>query len=129
MRDKLQAFLEGFSEKPVEWGRDDCSAVCALWARENGFDIHLPHYTSQDEAHAIIDAAGGLMAVWDEVTLEGDLPERDGAPELGDVGIIDTRRFGPIGVIWGSGGTCCWRTNSGFFWLAPRSHLKVWAIT
>ena len=129
MRQKLADFLAGFDGKPVVWGRDDCSAVPYLWLRENGFQARLPNYSSRDEAHALIDEAGGLINIWDICMAGTGIGSRRGGPELGDIAVIDTRRFGPIGVICAAGGICCWRKEGGFFWLVPRSYLKVWAVS
>ncbi len=125
----LASFLERFEGKSVEWGVDDCSAVAHLWLRELGINPDLPHYSCRDEAHALIEAAGSLDAIWrDNLSRAGVYP-RAGDPHLGDVGIIDTRRFGQVGVIFGSGGICCWRTDQGFFWLIPRRAVEVWAAS
>ena len=126
---RLMEFLKRFDEKHVEWGVDDCSAMCAAWARENGYDVQIPSYSSQEEAHALIKEGGGLIRLWERFCASAGVSERYGEPQLGDVGIIDTRRFGPIGVIWASGGICCWRVSKSAFWLAPRGYLKVWAIS
>lgn len=124
---RLAAFLEAREGKSVQWGVDDCTAVAAQWLGDNGVSVQLPLYHSQEEAHAIIEAAGGLVALWDRYL--GDVSVRFDEPRLGDIGIIDTRRFGPIGVIVGKGGICCWRKEGGFFWIAPRNYLKVWAVS
>ncbi|WP_166163094.1 DUF6950 family protein [Chelativorans oligotrophicus] len=129
MREKLLAFLEQFEGKPVTWGKDDCTASCARWARESGIDVRLRPYSSQEEGHALIRTAGGLVNIWDEALADAGVLERFGHPELGDVAIIDTRTFGQVGVICGSGGICWWRKNEGGFWLTPRNFVKVWAIT
>jgi hypothetical protein len=130
MKENLSAFLAGFEGKPVVWGKDDCSACPHLWLRENGIHAHLPAYSSRDGAHALIEQAGGLVNVWDECLAGTGVGERcSDRPELGDIAVIDTRRLGPIGVICAAGGVCCWRKEGGFFWIAPRSFLKVWAVS
>lgn len=129
MKDRLAAFLASFEDKPVEWGRDDCTACPALWLRENGFDVRLPEYRSRDEAHALITAAGGLVPLWGQYLSGTGVGPRYGAPELGDIAIIETRLLGDVGVIVGAGGLCCWRKEGGFFWLAPRTYLQIWAVT
>jgi len=129
MREKLLAFLEQFEGRPTVWGKDDCSASAAMWLRENGIDVRLPAYSSREEAHALIEQAGGLVHLWDDALSGTDVRERYDRPELGDIAIIDTRTFGQVGVICGSGGICWWRKNEGGFWLAPRYFVKVWAIS
>ena len=129
VKDRLEEFLRRHDGKPVQWGVDDCSACPHAWLRENGIDVRLPAYASRDEAHALIGAAGGLVNVWDDCLVGTGVRERHGAPELGDIAIIDTRLLGQVGVICGAGGICCWRKDGGFFWLTPRSYLKVWAVS
>jgi len=129
MRDKLLAFLEQFEGKPMVWGRDDCTASCALWLQANGYDVPIWPYASQDEAHRLIREAGGLVNIWDGSLAAAGLMERFDRPALGDVAIIDTRTFGQVGVICGSGGICWWRKNEGGFWLTPRNFVKVWAVS
>lgn len=126
---RLWTFLEPFDGRPVEWGVDDCSAWCAAWARDCGHEVHLPAYASEDEAHALIDAAGGLVNVWDDVCASAGVCERIGDPQIGDVGIIPTNRFGPVGVIWADNGLACWRLKTSGLWLKPRTFIKTWAIT
>jgi len=124
----LAAFLKPFAEKPVEWGIDDCTAVCARWLWQNGHAFELPIYRTRREAQAIIIRHGGLVATWDAL-LPTSIGERIGSPELGDIGIIDTRRYGPIGIIVAEGGVCLWREeHGGFHWIKPRDFLKVWAL-
>lgn len=129
MKDRLEEFLRRHDGKPVEWGVDDCSACPHAWLRENGIDARLPVYSSREEAHALIAGADGLVALWDECLIGTGVATRRGAPELGDIAVIDTRRLGPVGVICGTGGLCCWRKEGGFFWLAPRRYLQVWAVS
>ncbi|MFC6487373.1 DUF6950 family protein [Nitratireductor sp. GCM10026969] len=125
----LMAFLERYHGTEVTWGTDDCSALCAAWARECGYDVHIPAYSSQEEAHRLTSQAGGLVPLWDRICTSAGVPERVGAPQVGDVGIIPTDRFGPVGVIFASEGLCCWRLSKSAFWLSPRRYEKVWAIT
>ncbi|HWK65405.1 MAG TPA: hypothetical protein VNS34_10715 [Rhizobiaceae bacterium] len=130
MREKLEQFLRRHDGKLVEWGVDDCSACPHAWLRENGIGARIPTYSSREEARTLIAAAGGLVELWDDCLLGTGIAERlGGAPELGDIAVIDTRRLGPVGVICGAGGLCCWRKDGGFFWLAPRGYLKVWAVS
>jgi hypothetical protein len=125
----LATFLERFDGKPVEWGVDDCSAVAHLWLRELGFDLAFPRYSSRDEAHALIAQAGSLASIWSDALADAGIFERAGQPAPGDIGIVDTRRFGQVGVIYGAGGICCWRKEGGFFWMVPRRAVRIWAVT
>lgn len=129
MKDKLAAFLASFDGEPVVWGKTDCTACPALWLRQNGYDVRLPEYASRGEAHALIEDAGGLVPLWSRHLAGTGIGTRYGDPKLGDIAIIETRLLGDVGVIVGAGGLCCWRKEGGFFWLAPRSYLQVWAVT
>lgn len=129
MRGKLLAFLEQFEGDKVTWGVDDCCAMCAAWVRECGYELSLPSYSSQEEADALIERAGGLVALWDK-HLSSVLYERVSEhPRLGDVGIIPTRRFGPTGVIWVDTGLCAWRIGPRPSLMAPRTYLRAWAVS
>lgn len=125
--DRLTAFLERFEGKPVVWGLDDCSAAPALWlAEETGIRVKLPDYATKEAAYAQIAKVGGLVNLW---SARLELPERIGFPHLGDVGVIDMRRTGPVGVIFGTSGVAFPRAEKGGWgMLVPRSYLKVWAI-
>lgn len=129
MREKLEAFLRRHDGKPVKWGVDDCSACPHAWLRENSINARLPIYGSRDEAHRLIDAAGGLVSLWDDCLADAAIFQRHGGSRIGDIAVIDTRLLGPVGVICGEGGLCCWRKEGGFFWLTPRGFLKVWAVS
>ena len=125
--DDLAAFLAPFAEKPVAWGEDDCTAVCAQWLWRNGHPFDLPAYSSRREAQAIIVKHGGLVETWDAL-LPPSVCEQIGDPEIGDIGIIDTRKYGPVGVIVAQAGICLWRRDEGgFHFIKPRSFLKAWA--
>lgn len=126
---KLLAFLEEFDGEDVRWGFDDCSARCAAWVRECGYDIGLPAYSSEEEAEKLIQEAGGLVALWDRISASAGIYERIGEPKAGDVGIIPTNRFGPTGVIFAGPNLCNWKIGRRPSWMTPRSWLKVWAIT
>lgn len=126
---RLYDFLKPFDGKPVEWGVDDCSAWCAAWARACGHELRLPPYSTKEEAHALISKAGGLVQIWEGICASAGISERIGNPQPGDVGIIPTDRFGPVGVIWADNGLACWRTHNSGIWLKPRTHIRSWAIT
>lgn len=51
-------------------------------------------------------------------------------PALGDVGVVNTRRFGPVGVIFAQDGIALWRADNGTGLLRPRRRdiIKVWAL-
>lgn len=131
MAERLSAFLRTISDEPVEWGRNDCSAVPQRWLIENGIVPELPVYQSRDEAHAIIDRHGSLVAAWDWCLRNDPLPERYAAPRLGDIAVVDTRLYGQIGGIVAEGGILVIRRDDGgFHWFGPvRRFEKIWAVT
>lgn len=100
----LGLYVQGTSAV-VEWGRSDCSTWPAQWVAEaTGRPVEWPVYASEDDARALITAAGGLVPLWRDVARATCLRERDAAveaPVCGDIGVITTRRFGPCGVIFG----------------------------
>lgn len=127
---RLQAFLERFDGAPAVWGKNDCSAAPALWwSEETGKKVELPAYSSRDEAHAIIERMGGLDAVWDDIAARAGAMERFGDPEVGDVAIIDTRKYGLIGGICGAGRILIIRKDNGHWHpFGPvRQFVKVYA--
>lgn len=132
--DRLRAFLDELQGKPVEWGASDCSAAPARWVeREAGVCLGLPAYRSREEAHALIAAAGGLDRLWSDRLEAAGIFERIGEPELGDVAVIDTRRYGQIGGICAAGGILLIRKDAGETggWkpFGPvRRFVKVWAV-
>lgn len=132
--DRLRAFLDELQSKPVEWGVSDCSAAPARWVEhETGVCLGLPSYRSREEAHALIAAVGGLDRLWSEYLAPAGLFERIGAPELGDVAVVDTRRYGQIGGICAAGGILLIRKDAGETggWkpFGPvRQFVKVWAV-
>lgn len=125
----------------VEWGASDCSTWPAQWVAEiTGRTVLWPAYASEDEARELIAGAGGLPSLWRGVARGCGLRERDvalEAPSCGDVGIMDTRRFGPCGVIFGplagvGGGPwlAYWRADRGARPIAVRRSaiLAVWEV-
>lgn len=127
--DRLMTFLTRLNDQPVIWGETDCSSAPALWVAEEKQVLHipLPKWSSRDEAHALIAKGGGLVNLWDEA-LSGILFERSGNPQIGDVGIIDTRVHGPMGVICFEYQAIRRHEERGWAWITPRDYLKVWAL-
>lgn len=131
LAERLSAFLRTISDEPVEWGRNDCSAVPQRWLVENGIAADLPVYGSRDEAHAIIARHGSLVATWDWCLRKDPLPMRYDQPRLGDVAVVDTRLYGQVGGIVAEGGILVIRKDDGgFHWFGPvRRFEKVWAVS
>ena len=101
-------------------GGDDCLMFCASWIEHvTGVDPVADFrgaYATEEEAHAIIDQHGGIVALVDEMAARGGF-ERTDAPQDGDVGIIvapaglggtltqiGAIKFGPLWAVIGPAG-------------------------
>lgn len=94
---------------------------------ERGINLGLPRYSSEDAARKMIAVAGGLDRVWERIANKAGIFETD-APKIGDVGLIATRKFGPVGVIVAFDGACAWRAENGVSFLHPREFIRAWAV-
>ncbi|WP_353641314.1 hypothetical protein [Mesorhizobium sp. WSM2239] len=130
--EQLQAFVMAVEGKPVEWGRDDCTTWAAAWVKEvTGRAVpQLGSYATLEEAHTLIDEAGGLDVLWSMALAPLSIYETPDQPQLGDVGIVNTARLGHVGVIFAQDGIALWRAIEGTALLRPRSRdiVKVWHI-
>lgn len=125
---RLRDFIEPIARQPVKWGRDDCTAMAARWvSSERGIDIPIPDYSSEASALDMISNAGSLEAIWSRALRLAGVFETV-APAYGDVGIVDTGRFGPVGVIFCIDGLALWRSESGVSIFRPRNIIKAWAV-
>lgn len=127
----LRSFVNRTQGVPVIWGESDCSTWPAQWIiDQTGANVEWPEYSTREEAQQIIDAAGGLDAVWHEIATEAGLERVWDAPILGDIGIIDTRLYGYVGGIFADGGAFCWRAEKGVLIMSPnRNYIKgIWRI-
>lgn len=123
--ERLGAFLDASKDKPAIWGSDDCCTWAAQWVADlTGRDIAVPAYSTEAEAVALRTAAGGLVPMFEQA-LAGFL--RIDYGDVGDVGIIDTHRFGHIGVIIGRG-CVFWRAEKGVHMLNPRRLEACWRV-
>lgn len=124
----LQAYVDAAADQPVVWGASDCSAWAAAWVQQITRRMPpLPVYTSHDEAHALIAAAGGLVPLWDRALGDIDIWPTS-TPELGDVAVFDTRNFGPVGIVMANGGIGYWRGEIGAKAIRPRGLLRAWRV-
>lgn len=132
----LQAHIEAVEGQPVVWGQSDCTSWAANWvAAATGRAVPmLGTYTSLDEAHALIDEAGGLDVLWTRALAQVAIYASPYEPVLGDVALIDTASFGLIGSVVAEGGIALVRANSvdgltgGVRCFRPRRFFKVWHI-
>jgi hypothetical protein len=128
--ERLQAYIDTVKDTSCEWGRDDCSMFAGRWIEiEREIVLSLPRYRSEDEARAMIARDGGLLAIWDRIARVAGILET-GAPDMGDVGLIETARFGPVGVIFAGSGMAFWRATQGLTVLQPRARtiLRAWSV-
>lgn len=128
--DRLRAYCDGFAGKPIEWGVDDCSPFAAQWlANETGRHVPIPDYDSREGARAIIEAEGGLPAIWERMAAGAGLVEcAELPPPVGSVGLIQTRLRGPVGGVFLFGGIFLWRHESGVRIMParPNTIIKAW---
>jgi hypothetical protein len=124
----LQEFINAAADAPLVWGVSDCSSWAARWVETiTGRAPVLPTYRSREEAHALIAAAGGLAPLWDDaLSAIGIFTTTE--IELGDVGIIETRLHGPVGLVFAHAGIGYWRAEQGAACLAPRKVLRAWRV-
>lgn len=128
----LQGHIQVVEGKPVEWGVDDCTSWAAAWVfAAIGIEVpFLGSYSNLDEAHRLIDEAGGLDVLWTRALAQLNIYSTPYDPALGDVGIVDTASFGPVGVIFAQDGVALWRADTGTALLRPRRRtiIKTWAL-
>lgn len=128
--ERLQVYIDAVKDTACEWGRDDCSMFAGRWIeREREIDLSLPRYRGEAEARAMIAREGGIVTIWDRIARESGILETS-MPELGDVGLIETARFGPVGVIFTQDGMALWRAMRGLTVLQPRTRtiIKAWSV-
>ncbi len=126
----LHAFVAA-ADGPVSWGVNDCTMWAAKWVGVvSGRAVATHAYHSEEEARGLIVRHGGLLSIWDRALGDAGFFET-GAPELGDVGLVDTRMSGPVGVIFGGGGLALRRKAEGGVWTFSTAHralIKAWGI-
>ncbi|MEY9196643.1 hypothetical protein ABIA16_001759 [Sinorhizobium fredii] len=128
LAEPLRAFLEAAQGSESVWGVSDCSKWAAAWVEQlHGRKIALPRWKSRDEAHRLITKAGSLERLWSDALAKFGLFET-GAPQLGDVGVIDTGRYGQVGGIFLHGEYFAWRAEAGVVFLIPRTIVKAWSV-
>ncbi|WP_037448969.1 DUF6950 family protein [Sinorhizobium fredii] len=128
LAEPLRTFLEAAQESECVWGVSDCTRWAADWV-EQVYDrsLDLPRWSSREEAYRRIAKAGSLERLWSERLAVFGIFET-GRPQLGDVGIIDTGRYGQVGGIFLHGEYFAWRAETGVAFLVPRLIVKAWSI-
>lgn len=125
---KLEDFINSYNKKEVVWGDDDCTAWAAKWVEiATGKHIELPPYSAQEQAHEIIDQAGGLV---DLITQYLGFPQMYGEPKLGEIAVIETARSGLVTVIMLQNYAAVWRGDTGVksFRVRPNYIKAYWKI-
>lgn len=122
----MRPHLAAYADRPVVWGESDCCQFVAAWLRGRGVPLDLPAYASEAEARRLIARAGGLVELLRPIALAAGLRET-GAPEPGDVGVIDLST-GPVACLFLHGGYAALRTETGAIWLMPRTFRAAWAL-
>ncbi|WP_026618344.1 hypothetical protein M728_000389 [Ensifer sp. WSM1721] len=124
----LRTFVEEAQESESVWGVSDCTRWAADWVEQvHGRSLELPRWSSREEAHQLIAAAGSLEALWSRSLADFRLFET-GRPQLGDVGVIDTGRYGQVGGLFLHGEYFAWRAETGVAFLVPRIIVKAWSV-
>lgn len=128
--EQLKAYLDAAVESPMIWGVSDCSMWAARWVEQVcACHLDLPSWSSREEAHALIKEAGSLDALWREVLLSCPAAYETGTPQYGDIGIINTGRFGQVGGIFLDHELFAWRAEpSGVLFLRSRDIVRVWSL-
>lgn len=85
----LGEYLQKAGQRPFQWGTHDCCTFAADWAMRRGTGDPMiawrGSYRSEEEAHDLIERAGGLDQLW-SLALMG-IPEPD-EPAIGDIGLV-----------------------------------------
>lgn len=126
----LENYITSATE-PTIWGVNDCTMWAADWVRlVSGRDLATVAYSSESEARALIECRGGLLNIWDTALASAGFFESH-APQIGDVGLVETRLSGPVGVIFTNGVLALRRKHEGGVWTfstARRALIKAWTI-
>ncbi len=123
----LAAYAKTVASTPCVWGKDDCTMFAARWAeRVTGLTIGHEAYESREDALVIINAAGGLLPLWEGVLSRAGINESY-YPQYGDIGLIQLS-FGPVGVIMTTDNLCMLRTETGLTYIRPRNPIKFWSV-
>ena len=111
--DQLAAYIEAARPRPFVWGEWDCCQFASQWVlSQTGTDFRLqfPPYENEEEAKAVLEFSGGLIALVDSVlepihrsrAMKGDLvlgPQEGGAA-LGICLGQNSAHVGPNGLVF-----------------------------
>lgn len=125
---RLRAWCAVHEDRPVLWGVDDCTSFAARWVeRETGQSVARATFNSQEQAKRLMAEAGGLERLWRDCMAQSGFAET-GLPAQGDVGLVHTDRYGPVGVIFTIEQIAIWRTLTGVRLFKPRGFVCAFRI-
>lgn len=103
----LAAFLQRMAAEPFRYGEWDCALAVANWVREaTGIDPAprlRGRYRTERGWKRVAGRAGGLPALFARIARRAGLKRVRGAPQAGDVGLVQVRSLGVFGAIRGEG--------------------------
>jgi hypothetical protein len=128
----LGEYLRGLGGKKRKAGDFDCVTIVADWLIAVGCPDPMAHrrgaYDSEEAALGLISEAGGLVALFDQFLGTAGLVEREGDPEVGDVGVVAIRGE-EAGAIFTGGRWALVGERGLIFVTLPRSAVpKVWTV-
>lgn len=128
----IGTWLKDHLHRPREAGGWDCCTLPGDWTVDQGRPDPMAawrgRYSSEDEAQAFISEAGGLLPLFVEGFASAGIPERNGAPQPGDVGVL---RIGDLeaGAIYVGPRWCFVASRGlGFASIDTDCISKVWAV-
>ena len=130
MEQRLLEYLENALGQEFEWGVNDCTIWPARWVESlSGVKLNIPKYSNELEARSLIERHGSLTKLWDyylqDIATHVDRQDIS----CGDVCLVDTHRYGPVGVILVSDSIGYWRAETGIGPLRPREIIQNWRVT
>lgn len=127
----LETYVAEHAGRAASWGVSDCSMWVAKWIeRASGVEVPTPRYVGEEHGRAIIAAhPQGFLGVWRDIASAAGISETM-VPMVGDVAVIDTSRYGPVGAIWASNNHAYWRTLNGVTMVQPHPDtvLASWLV-
>lgn len=127
--DRLQAYIDAAAVAP-ELGADDCWPWVGGWiGRETGVALQMPAYRTRDEARALLERLGNMVAFAGELVRPAGLwPAHDRDLALGDVAILRLSA-GPVPAIFCRAGIFAIRGEKRGVLLLRSHHIAgAWAL-
>lgn len=105
--ERLANFIEARRERPFAWGDQDCVSLAAdAVLAMTGLDLLEPHrgaYETEDEADAILVAAGGIEALLADLAGRIGLPDRPvKRAQRGDLVMVRVGNHEVAGIVNGT---------------------------